>query len=68
MTMTEADRAGAAGEQPAEDGEPHPDRAPAGQPGRSASQPDAMTEQGAGGGGPAETRDGPEPGDVYVPV
>jgi hypothetical protein len=66
--MSEPDRAGADGRHPAEDAGPCSDTASAGLRGWTADERDGSAEQGAGGGGPAETSDGPEPGDSYVPV
>jgi hypothetical protein len=65
--MSEPDRTGPDGGDPAEDDDPRPDSAPAGPRGQTVGQRNRATEQ-AAGGGPVETRDGPEPGDVYVPV
>jgi hypothetical protein len=66
--MSEPDRARADDGHRAEGDDPDSDPAPAGARGRTAGRRDEATEQGADGGGPVETRDGPEPGDLYVPV
>jgi hypothetical protein len=65
--MSEPDRAPADDGHRADGDDPGPDPASAGSRGPGAGQRDEA-EQGADGGGPVETRDGPEPGDLYVPV
>jgi hypothetical protein len=66
--MSEPGRADAGGGHPAEVSDPRSGTAPADLGGRPPGGREGTTEHVAGSGGPAETRDDPEPGDAYVPV